>query len=83
MDFNKNVSVAPMDFYNRLTACLADRKKLKVNLGSIPGMKDNKKKPISKILTNQRINEKFLAKYAGNRELQGPNRHQDERQNVS
>ncbi|KAG5671731.1 hypothetical protein PVAND_001911 [Polypedilum vanderplanki] len=70
MDSTKNSSFVPLDYYKKLTNCLANRKQIKVNLNTIPGIKDYKKKPKKVMLTNEKIHAKFLAKYSENKESQ-------------
>jgi hypothetical protein len=55
-----NSSFAPLDYYKKLTHCLANRKNCKVNLSKVPGAKEPKK---NVFLTNEKVQEKFLQKY--------------------
>lgn len=59
-----NTSFDPMDWFKKMTDCLANKKNCKINLSRVPGgkeIKENKRLPPK--ITNHHLQNKFLAKY--------------------
>jgi hypothetical protein len=66
-----NASFDPMDWYKKLTTCLATKKSCKINLSRVPGgkeIKENKRLPSR--ISNHHLQSKFLAKYNEKRQHQ-------------
>lgn len=81
---SKNTSFDPMDWYKKLTTCLASKKNCKINLSRVPGgkeIKDNKRLP-SKKITSQNLQNKFLAKYNEKRQQLDPEDYNSEQKLV-
>lgn len=55
-------SFDPLDYYKKLTNCLANRKNLKLNLSKIPGANKLKHNSHAPFLTDRKIQERFLEK---------------------
>jgi len=55
-------SFAPLEYYKKLTNCLANRKNLKLNISKIQGSRDFRHKS-TPFITNRKIQVKFLANY--------------------
>jgi len=55
-------SFAPLEYYKKLTNCLANRKNLKLNISKIQGSRDFHHKS-TPFITNRKIQVKFLANY--------------------
>lgn len=62
MNVTAESSFAPLEYYKKLTNCLANRKNLKLNISKIHGSRDFRFKS-TPFITNRKIQLKFLANY--------------------
>lgn len=65
MNSTAESSFAPLEYYKKLTNCLASRKNLKLNVSRINGVKKNQKNV--PVITTRNVQAKFLEKYSNKR----------------
>lgn len=66
----ENTTFDPMDWYKKMTTCLANKKNCKINLSRVPGGKEIKERKLPPKITNQNLQDKFLSKYNEKRQQQ-------------
>jgi hypothetical protein len=81
MNKSAESSFAPLEYYKKLTNCLANRKNLKLNISKIQGVRSStdfrfKSTPF---ITNRKIQLKFLANYRMRKEFNANQKQQREK----
>lgn len=76
---SSNSSFDPLDYYKKLTMCLANKKNCKINISRVPGGKElveNKRLPNR--ITEEHLQLKFLAKYNEKKALELQQKEQEQ-----
>lgn len=74
MNVTADTSFSPLEYYKKLTNCLANRKNLKLNISKIQGSRDFRFKS-TPFITNRKIQNKFLANYQMRKQFNENQKH--------